>query len=74
MSNTASSLYSQLEGHRETYLRRARDSSELTIPTLVPPAGNSNATNYITPYQGVGARGVNNISAKLLLALFPLKF
>lgn len=71
MSNTASSLYSQLEGHRETYLRRARDSSELTIPALVPPAGNSNATNYITPYQGVGARGVNNISAKLLLALFP---
>jgi hypothetical protein len=71
MSKTASALYSELESNRQVYLQRARDCSELTIPTIVPPEGNSNATEYVTPHQGVGARGVNNISAKLLLALFP---
>ena len=71
MSKTASSLYSELESSRESYLRRARDCSVLTIPTLIPPNGHSNATSYETPFQGVGARGVNNISAKLLLTLFP---
>lgn len=71
MSKTASALYSELQDSRQVYLDRARDASELTIPTLIPPEGNSNATSYFTPYQGVGARGVNNISAKLLLALFP---
>lgn len=71
MSKSASSLYEELSSSRQVYLQRARESSLLTIPTLIPPSGHSNATNYETPYQGVGARGVNNISAKLLLALFP---
>ena len=31
---------------------------------------NSN-TNYETPYQSIGARGVNNMVSKLMLALFP---
>jgi hypothetical protein len=71
MSKTASALYAELETSRNTYLQRARDCSVLTIPTLIPPAGHSNASNYETPFQGVGARGVNNIASKLLLALFP---
>ena len=71
MSKTASALYSELESSRTTYLQRARDCALLTIPTLIPPAGHGNATNYETPFQGVGARGVNNIASKLLLALFP---
>lgn len=68
---TAKALYSECETLRQTYLERARDCSELTIPTLIPPEGHSYATKYETPYQGVGARGVNNLAAKLLLALFP---
>lgn len=71
MNKTASSLYSELENTRSTYLSRARECSKLTIPTLVPPEGKNYATNYETPFQGVGARGVNNIASKLLLALFP---
>jgi len=66
-----SSLYSELETPRKTYLDRARDAAELTIPTLVPPEGHSYSTIYTTPYQGIGARGVNNLAAKLLLTLFP---
>ena len=36
---TASSLYSRLEEHRAVFLDRARDSSKITIPMLIPPAG-----------------------------------
>jgi hypothetical protein len=37
----------------------------------VPPEGNNQGTKYPTPYQAIGARGVNNLASKLLLALFP---
>ncbi len=70
-SETAQNLYSQLEGNRYSFLRRGRDASELTIPYVLPPDGHSSSTNYKTPFQGVGARGVNNLSSKLLLALLP---
>lgn len=68
---TIQARYTQLEGLRTSYLRRARDCSELTIPTLVPPEGAGPSTIYRTPYQALGARGVNNLAAKLLLTLFP---
>lgn len=70
-TQTASQLYSQLEGARDPYLRRARDAAVLTIPTLMPPEARSSSTDYPTPWQSVGARGVNNISNKLLLAVLP---
>ena len=52
--------YTQLESHRHSFLERARDASELTIPTLVPPEGHSGSTLYKTPYQSVGARGTTD--------------
>ena len=64
-------FYQSCENARDPYLRRARDAASYTIPYLVPPDSNSAATEYTTPYQGVGARGVNNLSSKLLLALLP---
>lgn len=69
--SSAAGLYSKLESDRWPFLNRARDCSKFTIPTLVPPAGHSNATKYYTPYQAIGARGVNNLASKLLLALLP---
>ena len=63
--------YSKLEITRETYLERARDCAKLTIPTLFPDTGESEATEYKTPYQSIGARGVMNLASKLMLALFP---
>jgi hypothetical protein len=67
----AAALYSKLESDRLPFLTRARECSKYTLPTLIPPAGHSNATKYYTPFQGVGARGVNNLASKLLLALLP---
>ena len=69
--SSAAGLYAKLESDRWPFLQRAMDCSKYTIPTLVPPRGHSNATKYYTPYQAVGARGVNNLASKLLLALLP---
>ena len=71
MAKTAAALYDQLALDRASYLTRARACSLLTIPTLVPPEGHGPSTLYPTPYQSVGARGVNNLGSKLLLALLP---
>ena len=56
---------------RNPFLERARKCSELTIPTLYPQEGATSATNFKTPYQSLGARGVNHLAAKLLLTLMP---
>ena len=56
---------------REPFLRRAREASELTLPTLVPPEGHTGQQDLPSPYQNIGSRGVNNIASKLLLIMFP---
>lgn len=70
--HSAASLYGKLESKRSPFLMRARDCAKFTIPTLVAPTfGSTGAYKFSTPWQGMGARGVNNLSSKLLLALFP---
>lgn len=70
-STTAQGRYTQLESSRHSILERARECAKLTIPSLMPPSGHSETSTLTTPYQGLGARGVNTLSAKLLLALLP---
>lgn len=65
------SLYATLEGARSAVLDRARECAKLTIPSLLPPSGTNETTSLPTPYQGIGARGVNNLASKLLLTLLP---
>ena len=68
---TASQLYEKLASVREPFLREARSISELTIPSLMPPEGTTGPDNLRLGYQSIGARGINNLASKLLLALFP---
>lgn len=68
---SAASRYGLLESYRFPHLLRARDCAKFTIPMLMPPAGHGNFTKFETPYQGIGARGVNTLASKLLLALLP---
>lgn len=68
---TARSRYEKLSTDREPFLRRARECARLTLPSLVPPEGVTESYDYPTPYQSMGAEGVNNLAAKLLLTLFP---
>ena len=63
--------YERLEAARQPFLDRARDAAKLTIPSLLPPDGHSAHSKLYTPFQGIGARGVNNLSSKMLLALLP---
>ena len=63
--------YEKLETERTPFLTRARECSKLTLPTLVPDSGHSSSSTFDTPFQGIGARGVNNLASKLLLALVP---
>jgi len=55
---------------RAEYIERGRDCAALTIPSLFPRETTKGA-KIITPYSGFGARGVNNLGAKLMMALFP---
>lgn len=71
MRKTAGERYRQLVDGREPYLRRARECAKLTIPALMPPDGYTSHSTLPTPFQSVGARGVNNLAAKLLLTLLP---
>jgi hypothetical protein len=69
---TARARYQMLEPARSTVLLQARSASDLTIPGIIPPLGASNPHDVVTqPYSSLGARGVNNVAAKLLLSLFP---
>ena len=63
--------YERSETARQPFLDRARDAAKLTIPSLLPPDGHSAHSKLYTPYQGIGARGINNLSSKMLLALLP---
>lgn len=68
---SAKTLYEKLESKRKTYLDRARDCAKVTLPYLFPPEGFGASSRLETPWSSVGARGVNNLAAKLLMALLP---
>ena len=71
MHKTAKQLYSNLEGFRWQYVDRARQCSKLTLPYIMPEEGFGSHSRLNTPFASIGARGVNNLASKLLLALLP---
>lgn len=62
--------YNELKTARQPYLDRARECAALTIPYLMPPEGQE-GMNLPSLYQSVGANGVTNLAAKLLLTMLP---
>ncbi|TXR49898.1 portal protein [Phyllobacterium endophyticum] len=66
------SEYQSMSTLRQVYLDRARLNSTLTIPSLIPPDTSRNSGQKLPqPPHSIGARGVNNLSAKLLISLLP---
>ena len=63
--------YMRYSSERDQYLTRGREASLFTIPTLLPPSNSTSTTEIITPFQSIGAEGVNNLSSKLLMSLLP---
>jgi hypothetical protein len=68
----AKATYDKLVSDRAPYETRAENCAQYTIPALFPKESDNASTNYTTPWQSVGARGVNNLASKLMKALFPL--
>ncbi|MGL5643173.1 MAG: portal protein [Metamycoplasmataceae bacterium] len=68
----AKNTYERLKNDRNDYIVRAESCAQYTIPSLFPKDSDNGGTNYQTPWQGIGARGLNNLAAKLMLALFPV--
>lgn len=68
---SAESRYNTLLTFRDPFLRRAWDCSEVTLPTLLPRNGHTGYKTITTPWQSVGARCVNNLAAKTLMASLP---
>lgn len=64
-------LYGKLQTHRTNYLERGRDSSEYTLPFILPREGSSSATDFKNPYSSVGGNGIQSLSSKLVSTLFP---
>lgn len=63
--------WTKLDSLRGGVLTRARAAAALTIPSILPEMGADENSELPQPYQSLGARGVNNLGSKLLLALFP---
>jgi hypothetical protein len=72
MEQTASQRYARLSSSRTTYLRTARECARLSVPYLMPPAGHYSGSKLPTPWQSIGAKGVNVMASKLMLSLFPV--
>lgn len=63
--------FDKLNQRRSSLLNRKRRCAKVTIPYLLTEDGVDENTQIETTYQGLGARAVNNLAAKLLLSLFP---
>jgi hypothetical protein len=69
---SAADRYAKLTGDRTIFLDTARECAKLTIPHLLTPTGVVNGQKLPTPWQSVGAKGVNVMASKLMLSLFPV--
>ena len=68
---TVAGRWTGFDSKRKQHLERCRDCAELTIPNLLPRESVTEEDTQPTPFQALGARAVNNLAAKLLMALFP---
>lgn len=63
--------YERMTEERQSYLDRARDCAGVTIPRVFPKEGHNYSESFITPFNSVGAKGVNNLASAMLLSLLP---
>jgi hypothetical protein len=71
-NQSAASRYARLASDRTIFLDTARDCAVLSLPYLLTPTGVVNGQKLVTPWQSMGAKGVNVMASKLMLSLFPV--
>lgn len=67
----AEKRYDAMDRNKNHVLARARECAALTVPHLLPKDGHNQTSELPTPFQSIGARGLRNLSSKLLISLFP---
>lgn len=72
MENNAQARYVALSAERTHFLNMGRECAALTLPYLLVKQGLTEGGPLHSPYQSVGAKGVNVLSSKLMLSLFPI--
>jgi hypothetical protein len=71
MQETASQVWTRLDGVKQPLMRRIERYAALTIPKVcLPPGYNPESTDETHDYQSLGAQAVNHVVNKLMLALF----
>ena len=61
--------WTKLDSERTAVIDRAKQCTELTIPSLLVDTAHTEEATLSTPYQSLGARATNNLASKLLLSL-----
>ena len=71
---SAESRYRALLSARQYYLEAAKECCKYTVPAMLSffEDGVKSWADVRTPYQGIGARGLNNLASKLLTAITPV--
>ena len=72
MKDSAQARYHFLRTDREQFLDMGRRAAKLTLPYLLVDEGFENGGSLPTPWQSIGSKGCNALSAKLMLSLFPI--
>jgi len=68
---TAKDFYKENLSIRNGLEQEWRDASQLTLPYIFPVEEQSESAIMPSPFNSVGASGVNTLASKLLLALLP---
>ena len=69
---TAAGRYEALVSSRSVYDREAKESSKLTIPSLIPEQTSGTRARIKTPFQATGSRGVNSLFDKEFTPRLPV--
>lgn len=68
---SADQCWSRLDGVKQSLMLRCENYAALTIPKICLPNGfNLESTDQTHDYQSIGAQAVNNVTNKLMLAMF----
>ena len=70
--DTAQACYTRLVADRADFLDMGQRSAALTLPYLLTEEGHTSGGSLHSPWQSVGAKGVNVLASKMMLSLFPI--
>jgi hypothetical protein len=71
MTMAIADIFGRLDAARSAIIDRAVECAKYTIPSVLPPRDWDESQKLPTPYQSVGARGVNQLTSKLALVMMP---